>query len=187
MLAKGDASVARAESLARKGSAAEAAAELSAAAAMWNDAAEQSRVASRPPAPEPAPAETAAGRGAQPVPPPAPAPPVPAPDPRPQIVALFGQYEAAIEARNLDAIRRVYPGMRPEQARDWQRFFQAVSDIDVELGVNKLDVSGNTAEAQVSGVYVFTDPGTRSSRRDNVGFVASLSRDGGRWLIQSLR
>ena len=74
----------------------------------------------------------------------------------------------------MDAIRRAYPGMRPEQAREWQQFFQAVGDIEVELGVSRLDVAGDTAEAQVSGVYVFTDPGTRRPRRDNVGFLASL-------------
>jgi serine/threonine-protein kinase len=189
-LARGDASLARADSLGRSDRVAEAAAELSAAAAMWNDAADEARE-QQAAAPTPPPAETAAvvvpkptAAAAAPAPPPAPAP---AADPRPQILAVIQQYSAAIESRKVDAIKRVYPGMSPRQALDWEQFFQAVDDIKVQLDVTGLDVAGNTAQAQLSGVYNFTDPGTHRARRENVSFVAAFQRDGGRWLIQSVR
>jgi hypothetical protein len=152
---------------------------------MWNDAAKEARTEQeRVPAPEPAPAPPPAKPPAAAAKPPAPAPPA---DPKPQILAVIQQYSTAIEARNVDAIKRVYPGMLPKQALDWQQFFRAVDDIDVLLDVTKLDVTGNSAEAQLSGVYNFTDPGTRRPRKENVSFVATLKSDGGRWLIQSLR
>jgi tRNA A-37 threonylcarbamoyl transferase component Bud32 len=185
VLASGDQSLGRADSLGRRGSDAEAAAVLSATAAMWNDAAKEARTEQeRVPAPEPAPAPPPAKPPAAAAKPPAPAPPA---DPKPQILAVIQQYSTAIEARNVDAIKRVYPGMLPKQALDWQQFFRAVDDIDVLLDVTKLDVTGNSAEAQLSGVYNFTDPGTRRPRKENVSFVATLKSDGGRWLIQSLR
>jgi hypothetical protein len=48
-------------------------------------------------------------------------------------------------------------------------------------------VSGETAGAQLDGVYVFEDPGTRRTRREHVAFQAQLRREGGRWRITSLR
>jgi hypothetical protein len=190
-LVRGDASLARADSLTRDDRVAEAAAELSAAAATWNDAADRASE-QRAAVPGPPPAETAAAVVPKPAPAavtPPPAPPAPAPpaDPRPQILAVIQQYSAAIESRNVEAIKRVYPGMLPRQALDWEQFFQAVSEIDVQLDVTGLDVAGNTAQAQLSGVYNFTDPGTRRARHENVSFVAALQRDGSRWLIQSVR
>jgi hypothetical protein len=189
-LARGDASLARADSLGRSDRVAEAAAELSTATAMWNDAADEARERQAA-VPPPPPAETAAVVVPKPAPaavaPPPPAAPAPAADPRPQILAVIQQYSAAIESRKVDAIKRVYPGMLPRQALDWEQFFQAVDHIDVQLDVTGLDVAGNTAQAQLSGVYNFTDPGTRRPRHENVSFIAALQRDGGKWLIQSLR
>jgi serine/threonine-protein kinase len=187
-LARGDASLARGDSLSRSDRVAEAAAELSAAAAMWNDAADEARE-QQAAVPAPPPAETTAAAVPKPAPAAPPPPPAPAPaaDPRPQILALIQQYSAAIESRNVDAIKRVYPGILPRQALDWEQFFRAVDDIDVQLDVTGLDVAGSTAQAQLSGVYNFTDPGTHRARHENVSFMAALQRDGGRWLIQSVR
>ena len=111
----------------------------------------------------------------------------PAPDPAREIRALVAAYATALEARSLDAIRRVYPTLQPAQAREWEEFFNAVSDIDVELRVTGLEISGASANAQLAGVYSFTDPSSRRLKHENVGFTARLRRDGGTWLIESLR
>jgi hypothetical protein len=114
-------------------------------------------------------------------------PPSPAPDPAEEIRSLFAEYGAAIEARSVEAIRRTYPGLLPDQARVWEDFFRGVTDVDVELNVTGLEVAGNAAEARLSGVYVFTNPSTRRTQRENVAFQASLRREGGGWRIASLR
>ena len=85
------------------------------------------------------------------------------------------------------SIRRVYPGLSPAQSQEWEEFFRGVRDIDVELEVTGLQVSGDSAAAQLAGVYVFEDPGTHRTRRENVAFQAQLRREGGRWRIASLR
>jgi hypothetical protein len=168
--------VERAESLAGVGRSAEAAAALSTATALWSAAATRAAAAA-PRAPPPAPPPARARDSAV----------APAADPTPQIHALFAAYGAAIEARSLEAIRSTYPGLLPSQAREWEQFFQSVTDIDVELGVSDLKVSGDAAEARLEGVYVFRNPSTRRIQREPVGFQAALRREGGRWRIASLR
>jgi hypothetical protein len=121
----------------------------------------------------------------------APKPPVAAParpaDPTPAIHAVFNEYAQAIESRSIPAIRRVYPGLSPEQSKDWEDFFAAVSAIDVDLAVSDLAVSGDSADARLSGVYVFQNPGTRRMVREPVSFQAHLRRQGGDWRIETLR
>jgi hypothetical protein len=171
VLAHGDSSVARAESLAALQRTAEAAAHLSAARTRWSAAAATPRVAAEePPA---ASAETV--------------PPAAAPAPSRQIRALFAEYGAAIESRSVEAIRRTYPGLLPAQAREWEEFFGGVTDIEVELDVTGLKVAGDVAEARLEGVYVFRNPSTRRTQRESVAFQATLRREGSRWRIASLR
>jgi hypothetical protein len=185
ILALGDVGMARAESLARRRRTAEAAAELSAASTLWADAAAHPRT-SPPPTPPPEPAPTPAPTVAAPPPPAAPAP-APAPDAGKQIRSLFAEYGAAIESRSVEAIRRVYPGISPAQSQEWEDFFRGVPAIDVELEVTGLQVSGDAAAAQLAGVYVFVDPGTHRTKRENVAFQAQLKREGDHWRIASLR
>jgi hypothetical protein len=134
----------------------------------------------------PAPAPETLRRPVTPPPSPPPAP-APQPDPRQQIRGVFAEYGAAIESRSVDAIRRVYPGLSAAQSHEWQEFFRGVREVDVELDVTALQVSGDSAAAQLAGVYVFDDPGTHRTRRENVAFQAQLRREGGRWRIASLR
>jgi hypothetical protein len=189
VLARGDSNVARAGRLAARQRTAAAAAQLSTASTLWSSAAAEPRIA---PTPAPAsdtvatPAPDLARRPAPPPPrPPAPKPP-PA-DPAPQIRALFEEYSAAIESRSVDAVRRVYPGLTPTQTREWEEFFRGVSDIEVELQVTALQVTGDSAEAQLAGLYVFDNPSTHRTQRETVAFQARLRREGDRWRIASLR
>jgi hypothetical protein len=186
LIARGDSGVTRAESLAAGRRVAEAAVAFSSATALWSAATDRARAAEAERA-----AMTETVEAAPPVSVPlAPAPvpaPAPAPDPARQIDALFARYAAAIEARDLDAIRRSYPGLLPAQAREWEEFFRNVTDIDVELGVAGLTVKGDAAEARLEGVYVFRNPSTRRTQREPVAFQATLRREGSGWLIASLR
>jgi hypothetical protein len=181
VLVRGDSSLARAESLASRRRTAEAAAAFSAASTLWSDAAARPRVSALP-APPP---ETL--RRAVPPPPAPPPAPAPQPDPKEQIRGVFAEYGAAIESRSVDAIRRVYPGLSAAQSREWEEFFRGVREVDVELNVTAMEVSGDSAAAQLAGVYVFEDPSTHRTRRENVSFQAQLRREESRWRIASLR
>ena len=196
VLAQGDASIARAESLTARQRTAAAAAQLSAATTLWSSAAARPRIL---PAPEPRP-ESVAVRpeplrqpapdtvpAAAPPPPPAPRPTAPPPDPERAIRALFSEYGGAIESRSVDAIRHLYPGLSAKQAREWEDFFAGVGAVQVELNVTELQVAGNSAEARLGGVYVFDNPSTHRKQRESVQFEAQLRREGDRWRITSLR
>jgi hypothetical protein len=189
ILARGDSSVARAGRLAARQRTAAAAALLSTASTLWSSAAAEPRIAPVP-APAPETVATAAPEPARPPAAPPPRPPAPKPppaDPAPQIRALFEEYGSAIESRDVEAVRRVYPGLTPTQTREWEEFFRGVSDIEVELNVTSLQVTGDSAEAQLAGLYVFDNPSTHRTQRENVTFQARLRREGDRWRIASLR
>jgi aminoglycoside phosphotransferase (APT) family kinase protein len=189
VLARGDSSVARAGRLAARQRTAAAAAQLSTASTLWSSAAAEPRIAPTP-APAPDTVATTASDLARPPAPPAPRPAAPKPppaDPAPQIRALFEEYGSAIESRSVDAVRRAYPGLTPAQTREWEEFFRGVSDIEVELHVTALEVTGDSAEARLAGLYVFDNPSTRRTQRESVTFQARLRREGDRWRIASLR
>jgi protein kinase-like protein len=181
LIARGDSALGRAESLQAARRTAEAAVEYTAAARMWGDAATaaQARAAPTAPAPPAVPPTASPTRPA--------VPPAPPPDPSPRIRALFDEYAAAVETRSVTNIRQAYPGLKPEQAKEWERFFSAVDEIEVKLQMTRLDVHGDTGEASLSGVYAFTDPATRRPRRDSVSLVATLRRDARGWRIESLQ
>ena len=180
-LARGDSSLAAGDSLHAARKTVGAAARFSSATTLWNDAAD---VAGRAVAA----VESAPTAAAPTVTPPAPpsTPPAPA-DPAPAIRAVFAEYAQAIESRSIPAIRRVYPGLSPAQSKEWEDFFGAVDQIDVDLAVSDLAVSGDSADARLSGVYVFQNPGNRRTQREPVSFQARLRRMGGEWRIELLR
>ena len=142
------------------------------------------------PAPPPAPVESAPAPAGQPavtapaaVPPPPPRPP----DPRPEISSTVAEYARAIESQSLGDLRRVYPGMTSVQQRGWEQFFQLVRNVKTDLSVARLDVSGRTAEAQITGTYNYLNTSNGRAERLPVAFHASFTNDGGRWRISQVR
>jgi len=199
-LARGDATLAAGDSLRTARKTVGAAARFSSATTLWSDAADAAvrtaaapettpspAVAPSPPAaPAPTPPSAAAAAPSTPAPPRA-STPAPPSDPAPAIRALFAEYAQAVESRSIPAIRRVYPGLSPAQSKEWEDFFGAVDAIDVDLSVSDLAVSGDSADARLSGVYVFQNPGNRRTQREPVSFQARLRRMGGEWRIEVLR
>jgi tRNA A-37 threonylcarbamoyl transferase component Bud32 len=137
-----------------------------------------------------APAETTPPR------PPAPTANTPAPAapaaPRPEdtqreIRDVVGRYAAAIEAQNLAALQRVYPGMTPVQQRGWEQFFQLVRNVDAELAVDRLQLVNGGAESQVTGSYSYLNTSTGRTERQPVSFRATFRRQAGQWQISQVR
>jgi len=121
-------------------------------------------------------------------PPPVVTPPVaPARDARQEISALVASYAAAIEKRDMAAIRRVYPGLTPSQQQDWSRFFETVQGVVVTLHIAKLDVADSAADADLAGEYVYDNMSTHRSVRQAVTFHATLRRNAGTWKMVTIR
>jgi hypothetical protein len=117
----------------------------------------------------------------------APAPPPKPADPGPEIRGVVAEYAGAIESESLDGLRQVYPGMTGVQQRGWEQFFQLVRDVKAQLSVDRLDVSGNTAGAQVTGTYTYLNSSTGRAESRPVSFNASFAREGGRWRITQVK
>jgi hypothetical protein len=131
-------------------------------------------------------------------PPVAPPPTVAAPDterraarvepenPRPAITAVVNSYAHAIGTRQIAEIRRVYPGMTPQQQSAWESFFSSVRAMTATFEVESRDVNGNSATARLSGVYEFVTRNGRSDRQQ-VSVDATLQREGERWRLVGVR
>ena len=138
-----------------------------------------------PPAPAPAPAPP-------PAPPPAasstatvpPAPPPP-PDPRPQIEAAIASYARALQARDINAVKRIAPGLGPQALSNLQDFFQRVTGLKANLQVSRVDVNGDQGGADVSGTLEYVNNGTRVTQPLN--FHATLERRAEGWRIMQLQ
>ncbi len=159
-------------------SAARAEAEVRAAQAR---AAEAARRTEAPPVrPEPTPA---------PPPPkqePPPAPVQPAQAPEEAIRAVVQRYVAALEARDMGALRAIWPGMSGGEQSAIQQNFEEARSISVRLDNPRIEVSGNTA--RVTGLRHYTLQ-TRSGQRLDSEAVTTLMlrRAGGMWVIESIR
>jgi serine/threonine protein kinase len=140
-------------------------------------------------APPPLPAQTAPPPEAKPSPPAA----APAPPPdrttsaRAAILQAIGEYGRAIGAKNLSDLRRIYPGMTPVQQSGWEQFFQLVREVKAELTAQRLDIAGDTAEAQITGTYLYLNTSTGREERQPVAFHASFREQGGAWRMVQVR
>ena len=178
-LAPGDEERRVAELLAAQGRFREAVTHLRQAMTLWGSAERAARSRSQvAAAPPPAP---------QPVPPPVATNPPPATpeNSRPLIDAAIQAYARALESRDVQQVRRAYPGLTPQQAQVWRDFFGMVNDLKVDLAVKQLQITGDVAEAQVEGISQFTQ--NRRPQQQPMSFHATLERTSGSWRIGSVR
>jgi hypothetical protein len=113
------------------------------------------RPSSPPPiiVPAPPPAPPAASPQPAPVTTPALPPASPVTPPEELIRDVLSRYEAALEARSIDAIKRLWPSLTDSQQAAMQKEFQHASRIDVTLLQPQISVSGNTATATFTRRY----------------------------------
>jgi hypothetical protein len=78
------------------------------------------------------------------VPPPSPDPPSHSPAPEDAIRELVTQYSAALEAKNLAALKRIWPDLRGEPEDALRREFQHANRINVEVVDPRISASAGT-------------------------------------------
>jgi eukaryotic-like serine/threonine-protein kinase len=102
------------------------------------------------------------------------------------IATVINAYARAIESRDLAAVRRLNPGLTSAQQNGFDQFFRAVRSIRARLTVVSSDVSGNNAEARLTGAYDYV-----TTKGENVhqplSFQATLRRDSGVWRLTAVR
>jgi serine/threonine protein kinase len=178
-LSAGDAAVLQAQNLRRAGHRADAFALLRGAAGSFGSA-ESTATASRVAAQHrPAAVDTAPK-----IPAPAPAPPS---DPTPQIRETIAAYGRALESRDVNALRRLYPQITASQAQAWQDLFDNARNIQADLRPGQIDVNGDQADVAVSGTLSYQNTNTRRQERNPTTFRARLMRSGGAWVITAIQ
>jgi serine/threonine-protein kinase len=116
-----------------------------------------------------------------------PTPETPAPDPardRQQIEAALQAYARAVESRDLDELRRVYPGLTRQQADAWRGFFDSVNDLSFTLTTTSVETDGDTATTAVDALQEFR---TNRQERRSFTFRATLERTANGWRITRIQ
>jgi hypothetical protein len=129
----------------------------------------------RPPAPAP-------------VPPPAPAPaPAPAgPSAEQAIGEVVNRYVAALEGRDLGALRAVWPGLGGAQEAAIKSDFQNARAIEASIRNVSIDVSGSSATATGQRRYIVRTRDGHRLQSDTITTI-QLRRNGTQWVIDSIR
>jgi hypothetical protein len=111
-------------------------------------------------------------------------PPLKPVDPRPDIERALDTYRRAIESRDLGQLRLAYPGLTPDQERAWRDFFGNVSQLSATLSLKDLQVSGDRAQATVTGTYEYR---SRTRQTQHVEFAAGFERRPAGWRLVSVK
>jgi len=104
-------------------------------------------------------------------------PPVVEEDPRQAITAVVQAYARALESKNLAQAKALYPAMSPASERRTRDALDAMEDLRVRLAPSQITVNGNTAQAVVTGEWVY-----RGGRLD-VNNRYALERRANGWVI----
>jgi hypothetical protein len=137
-----------------------------------------------PPAkPAPAPTESSRAEAAAPVkPPPAPEPAAPTEaERREQVEQMIAQYARALERRDMNRIRELYPAMPPGRERQLQDNLTKMDDLVVRLSVTQVQLVGGRGVAQVTGAWTYSEKGQRFTLPANDRYM--LEERDGKWVI----
>ena len=104
-----------------------------------------------------------------------------------EIKAVIADYGRALESRDLNEVRRAYPGLTSAEQETFRQFFQSVRELKAGLTINRLVIAGGSADAIVSGVYEYVDAKTGRTKRDTTAFRATLVQDAAGWHLTSIR
>ena len=134
-----------------------------------------------PPVPQPE-----APAAARPAPPQTPVePPLPPASPTSGIGEVLDRYKAALESRSLDALKRLWPGLRGAQESAIRTEFQNASRISVEIVNPQTAVRGTGATVTFVRRYQL-DTIDRQRLRTETRTTMHLQRNGSTWTIDQM-
>lgn len=115
----------------------------------------------------------------------------PPPAPKPATVGdlspVVEAYARALESKDINAVRRIYPGINGAQQRNLVAFFQIARDLNVTFRIEDLSSTTTSAEATLAGRYDYVNSNTNDEKHVPVSFAASFQREGNAWRLTGLR
>jgi hypothetical protein len=82
-------------------------------------------------------------------------PPVVVEDPRQAITEVVQAYARALESKDLARAKALFPAMSPSSERRTRDALDAMEDLRVRLAPSQITVNGNTAQAVVTGEWIY--------------------------------
>jgi hypothetical protein len=120
---------------------------------------------------------------AQPAPTPAPA----APSPESLIQDVLARYESALEARSLDALKRIWPSLGGNQQSSIRAEFEQARSIEVDIVNPQTFVSGTSATVTFVRHYEFQPKNGPPQRADTLATMTLRRTDAGGWVIEQIQ
>jgi TolB-like protein/ketosteroid isomerase-like protein len=102
---------------------------------------------------------------------------------REAVMAFLERYRTAIEARDLDALARLYVEFPPEQRTALERYFKESTDLRVKLEDVDVAISGDEAIVSYTRKDDFVDAPTGRPMHVSGRVTKLLRRTGGQWQL----
>src|SRR6185436_7757654 len=143
-------------------------------------------VTSAPVASSPPPSLPGAAAAAPIAPPPPPDPPAPAADPEAAISDLLARYEAALEARSLTSLKRLWPSLGGSQQDAIKGEFEHAARIDVQIVEPRITTSGAAGTVSFIRRYELVTIEGQKLRSESRTTI-DVRRSGAGWVIERIR
>ncbi len=103
------------------------------------------------------------------------------------VEATLSELRAAIEAEDITALRRVWPGLSAQQLSTFESSFDLMRDLKVGFEVQSTDASSGRIHVSVQTTYEFRNEGSRRRETRTFSQVLELAERNGRWVIVGSR
>ena len=99
---------------------------------------------------------------------------------------MIDRYKAALENKNLESLKRIWPALGGAQEAAIRQDFQNATSIDVEIASPQINVSGGTATVTFIRRYRLQTV-DRQNPRTETRTTMNLHRSGTAWLIDQIK
>ncbi len=97
--------------------------------------------------------------------------------------ATLDELRRAIEAEDVGAVRRVWPGLSGAQVRNFETSFRLMRDLKVNFDVRSIDGSADRFTVTVRTRYDYFNESSRREETQTFRQVLVLARQDGRWVV----
>jgi serine/threonine-protein kinase len=106
---------------------------------------------------------------------------------RARIQSIVEQLSQAVSSQDVEQIRQVFPGLSRQEQQSWERFFRNARNLKLTLAVQRLDGRGDSAQADLSGTFIYEQRSSGRRREAPARFLTTFVRRSGTWGLVSIR
>lgn len=99
----------------------------------------------------------------------------------------LAELRRAIETEDLDALRRTWTSLTPNDTGNFARWFELMKDIEVRYQVRSLERAGDRIIVSVGTRYEFFNESSNKTEKQTFSQVLELAQRDGRWVVVASR